>query len=109
MDLVQRLKNCLDDPDRIGWYWLLRDAAKEIERLRAELAACKADAERYRWLRAERDSAIVFMHINGEPVWRDPRGDELDAAIDAARKGEGGYSPFGNSINAAVNGEGEKR
>ena len=27
---------------------------------------------------------------------------------DAALRGEGGYSPFGNSINAAVNGEGEK-
>lgn len=26
------------------------DCAREVERLRAELTQCKADAERYRWL-----------------------------------------------------------
>ena len=49
------------------------------ERLKAELAEAKKDAERYRWLR-------------NNPVWvgydSDFRPDEIDAAIDAAMKGK---------------------
>ena len=51
----------------------------EMERLKAELAEAKKDAERYRWLR-------------NNPVWvgydSDFRPDEIDAVIDAAMKGK---------------------
>lgn len=64
------------------------DVAAEVAQLRAELAACREDAERYRWLHQfDRWSwtmppmrAISFtwlIHCTKE---------HLDAAIDAARK-----------------------
>jgi hypothetical protein len=68
----------------------------EIERLRAEVDGLRADAERYRWLRNDAKNTdvtqpIVVRGYDGpagnyfnEPLWDD----ELDAAIDAARKGE---------------------
>lgn len=54
------------------------ELATECERLRAELAACQQDAERYRWWRK-------YFEGNSRAV-RTPA--ELDAAIDTARKGE---------------------
>ena len=51
----------------------------ENERLKAELAEAKKDAERYRWLR-------------NNPAWvgydSDFRPDELDASVDRAMKGK---------------------
>ena len=57
---------------------------KEIERLRADVAGLREDAERYRWLRDKLDVSDqatwnIFMS-EGVEQW--------DAAIDAARKGE---------------------
>jgi hypothetical protein len=68
----------------------MRDGAKAVleraEKAEAELAACREDAERYRWLR---DGEIVCdtdfpaaKDIAGNALWLE----ELDAAIDAARK-----------------------
>ena len=56
---------------------------KEIERLRADVAGLREDAERYRWLRDKLDVSDqatwnIFMS-EGVEQW--------DAAIDAARKG----------------------
>ena len=51
----------------------------ENTRLRAELAACREDAERYRWLR---DISGCDEGPNGERLW----GEKLDAAVDKVRK-----------------------
>ena len=63
----------------------------EIERLRAEVAGLREDAERYRHMR----NNSQFQSRNGPGLyWYLPRygrgdeGEQLDAAIDAARKGE---------------------
>jgi len=57
----------------------------EATRLRAELAACKADAERYRWLRNPRGWPAVFSGAEEpEPV----TGETLDSMVDYVRKGE---------------------
>ena len=62
-----------------------------IERLRAEVAGLREDAERYRHMR----NNSQFQSRNGPGLyWYLPRygrgdeGEQLDAAIDAARKGE---------------------
>ena len=58
--------------------------ADEIERLRAELAECREDAERYRWLREHWDDVnhpVDFIICNSFVT-------TLDADVDAARKGE---------------------
>lgn len=62
----------------------------EALRLRAELAECKRDAERYRWLRgdapdhSERWTQWEVRQWKA-PMWtQDLRRDELDAAIDTA-------------------------
>ena len=63
----------------------------EIERLRADVAGLREDAERYRHMR----NNSQFQSRNGPGLyWYLPRygrgdeGEQLDAAIDAARKGE---------------------
>lgn len=71
-------------------------ARQQIERLRAERDALRADAERYRWLRSEMDADIAVVQGFGA-VDSDSTGvaatyeealflDKLDAAIDAARE-----------------------
>ena len=50
---------------------------QEIERLRAELAECREDAERYRHVRT---NPAMLLHLSNKA---------FDDAIDAARKGEG--------------------
>jgi hypothetical protein len=63
-----------------------RHYEKEIERLRAELAACREDAERYRWLRNPKNSlAGVGLFWSNEHRY-EFRPEVMDAAIDAARK-----------------------
>ena len=59
--------------------------ADEIDRLRAELAACQQDAERYRWWRKYFEGNSPDMP-DAVCAVRTPA--ELDAAIDTARKGE---------------------
>ena len=68
------------------------DAQKEIQRLRAELAECKQDAERYRWLRRYHIRSDPDM--SGRHHWMTlgrgiGRGATAEEAIDAARNGEG--------------------
>jgi hypothetical protein len=62
----------------------IEELIAERDKLRAELAELRRDAERYRWLRDAEDRSYVALAMeNGsEPVWIS--GDELDAAIDAA-------------------------
>ena len=59
-------------------------ANREIERLRAELAECKRDAERYRWLRRARMNVDVLVREDEDSVWIDMHGWDLDAYVDAA-------------------------
>jgi hypothetical protein len=68
-------------------YVQLDEALNELETLRAELVAARADAERYRVARAK--VCIVgdaFHVINLRPTYVAPDAAiEFDAAIDAAR------------------------
>ena len=59
--------------------------AADRAQLRAELDALRADAERYRWLRIHPEAICVTVPIHGD--WIPAIADQLDAAIDAARKG----------------------
>jgi len=56
---------------------------QEVDRLRAEVAECKKDAERYRWLRDVGDANWLPIAKRGITA------KECDAAIDAALGGEG--------------------
>ncbi len=72
-----------------------RDAAELMSlALRAELAECQQDAERYRWLRGtvpESSSRWARWRLECwiSGAWHELRGLHLDTCIDAARKGEG--------------------
>jgi hypothetical protein len=60
--------------------YLIAKLIDSLIKAEAEAEALRADAERYRWLREnEQDRSDVFLACCR---------DELDAAIDAARKGE---------------------
>ena len=65
----------------------------EIKRLRAELAECREDAERWRYLRDDGCGFEITVREENEDGYESwvsgYPGAELDAAIDAARKGEG--------------------
>lgn len=92
MDIIDKLlAACIGYPvTNIPWpHRVLHDAAEEITRLRAELAECKQDAERYRWLRDKcRDGSLTIARADDWSLhpWS---GDDIDKEIDAARKGEG--------------------
>lgn len=59
-----------------------------IDALRAEVERLQEDAERYRWLRRPTTLGIGMVNIwsKGQGRYDAWQGDELDAAIDAARK-----------------------
>lgn len=62
----------------------MADMDGEIDRLRAEVEALRADAERYRWLRSENQMVAgpcAYGPWMGPPMFNY----ELDSAIDAAR------------------------
>lgn len=64
------------------------EAKRELERLREDLAAAQADAERYRWLRSLNTKKPLAVVTTGS-AWRCTLNTvELDAAIDAALAGE---------------------
>jgi len=67
--------------------------ATECERLRAELAECREDAERWRYLRDDGCGFEITVREENEDGYESwvagYPAEELDAAIDAARKGEG--------------------
>jgi hypothetical protein len=65
------------------------EIAAELRRMHAEIAVLKADAERYRWLKARPE--VVPTEGPDLALWSDCcgdalRGDEADKAIDAAMK-----------------------
>lgn len=69
--------------------FVIEDLRQENQRLRAELAECKRDAERYRWLRAQHWATSNLTAVrNPQQALRlgsdCPSGERLDALIDAA-------------------------
>lgn len=75
-----------------------QDAAERIKRLESELAECKQDAERYRWLKTHGEvwGGVPEIGPPGEFMWRwrwtltraqydQNRVDSLTTAIDVAR------------------------
>jgi hypothetical protein len=81
----------------VGLRFMNDDAHREIQRLKAELAECRADAERYRWLRDPTSAVgLVIDKLTGEIPYDEGTqtggygtyeyraGDELDDAIDNA-------------------------
>lgn len=96
-----RLAELIDDHAPIDFDGHLAQAAAELRRLHAENEALRKDAERYRWLRETRFIWGDFRHISGvnptavglEFGWfptdaAKPARADLDAAIDAAMKGQ---------------------
>ena len=65
--------------------WQHEIVAETIDRLRAQVEALKADAERYRWLKMQ---SHVTWAPPGRAFTEGAGGDHLDAAIDALREGE---------------------
>lgn len=80
-DLINRLreiKNRWADEGNVA-----SEAADALEAQAKEIEALRADAERYRWLRRLDAAGIqVYDGANDRSVF----GEELDAAIDAARR-----------------------
>ena len=76
-DEVDRLRHDIERHVEIAC-----ELATECERLRAELAEYRQDAERYRWLRRDNDCAQFYVTEFNGMEWLFL--DELDAAIDAA-------------------------
>jgi hypothetical protein len=79
------------EPDRDADL-VVSSAAREIARLRAELAECKQDAERYRWLRLQHwdtgPLAVVRSPKDAIKLGHDsPSNERLDTYIDAAMAG----------------------
>jgi len=77
--------------DKAGGYRCRIDQLEsERDTLRAELAECKRDAERYRWIRGNvpshstRWSRWKVEYFYGASGWNDLRHAKLDAEIDAA-------------------------
>lgn len=60
-------------------------AAAEITRLRAEVEALRADAERYRWLRDGSNPPWVMQMLERYA----DNGSDFDAEVDAARAAQG--------------------
>jgi hypothetical protein len=63
---------------------VMREAAAEIERLTAALAAAEVDAQRYQWLRSS--SNVDGPHVYGPDDDCILEFEACDAAIDAAQK-----------------------
>lgn len=79
---LERLRKTLNDH-------LLSESAETMraDKAEADLAAARADAERYRWLRSTNAFtllAIAWSHPAAQAI-----GEDCDSAIDAAIAGEG--------------------
>ena len=89
-DITRQLReSCFCEGRHLCWRPCeLCRAADEIERLRAELAECKRDAERYRWLRSD-DCPFSCYEQEGPDNWGwcPTSSRDLDEAIDAAMAG----------------------
>ena len=68
---------------------MLFNQAKSIKTLTAELAECRKDAERYRWLRDQCRYGNLTIALCTSFELQPWGGDDTDKAIDTARKGEG--------------------
>lgn len=70
------------------WAAQIAEKDAEITRMKVEVEALRADAERYRWLRAQDDDDFVFAVVKNchFDVYASP--EDLDAAIDAALRQE---------------------
>jgi chromosome segregation ATPase len=66
----------------------MREAADELDRLRAENERLRVDAERYRWLRDQNRGMYGLSHViiddHSPPYFELKCEKDLDAAIDAA-------------------------
>lgn len=85
--LIERLRAAATKPN--GWAILgalvATEAADALERLTAENAALRKDAERYRWLRIPENGVSVTIADEDDPeTWYEYDSLRLDAAIDAA-------------------------
>ena len=60
-----------------------------IKELSEQIAALRKDAERYRWLRDKIENQDLTIAVADSWSLRSWSGDNSDAAIDAAMKGEG--------------------
>jgi hypothetical protein len=75
---------------------IAHDCFKQLIAQAREANALREDAERYRWFREQMHPAAIDIPVSviwgwiteGEPVSIDSP-EQLDAAVDAARKGEG--------------------
>ena len=79
-DLTERLRSTQNPGLAVR-----QQAADALERLAAENAALRKDAERYRWLRiAENGVSVTIADENDPEAWYEYDSLRLDAAIDAA-------------------------
>lgn len=62
------------------------DIAAELRRQHEAIKALEADAERYRWLRSQESDDFCFAVVKNPHFDVYQSAEELDAAIDAARK-----------------------
>lgn len=65
----------------------LESLRAEVARLTAERDALRVDAERYRWLRADRETTLIVSFFGNGCINRTI--EDVDAAIDAARAAKG--------------------
>lgn len=65
----------------------LESLRAEVARLTAERDALRVDAERYRWLRADRKTTLIVSFFGNGCINRTI--EEVDAVIDAARAAKG--------------------
>lgn len=83
-DIVERLREAAHALANLEWYAdsaVCDRAADDITRLRARVAELEKDAARYRFLR-DMPHLAAWWDQSGQP-----RGADLDAAVDAAREG----------------------
>lgn len=66
--------------------WRNRASTMQNERdaARAEVEALRADAKRYRWLRANASNTLEIRRYGAGDRWYYPRGEALDTFVDAA-------------------------
>lgn len=91
--LVERLRSRNGSPTGFGLGPVCDEAAAEIERLTAELAAAQANDRRYRWLRDNAHKSTALDLYGDGALWRmgifsRDSSEPLDAAIDSAMEGQ---------------------
>jgi hypothetical protein len=78
-----------EEPNEFEMKTLIAKYHKEVISLRADLAAARADARRYRWLRhKDNECNVEIPSIAGDGYFLPGFGNGLDATIDAALAGK---------------------